>query len=185
MKKNLEEMSVSEIIEACGVSPAPAGQIYVARVPAEISRAAAQAFFKARKPEIVAELQARREAERAALQERQSKIDAIEGLVEIQEAQEKMNQWHRRFNASFSGPNACGGFGVGPRPNVDIDALKAKYPRAAAYLKAREWGCAAHYVKAKAGRDAEERIINGEDHATVIAEMEKSRDAYCDGKAWD
>ena len=139
MKKNLEEMSVSEIIEACGVSPAPAGQIYVARVPAEISRAAAQAFFKARKPEIVAELQARREAERAALQERQSKIDA----------------------------------------------LKAKYPRAAAYLKAREWGCAAHYVKAKAGRDAEERIINGEDHATVIAEMEKSWDAYCDGTAWD
>ena len=139
MKKNLEEMSVSEIIEACGVSPAPAGQIYVARVPAEISRAAAQAFFKARKPEIVAELQARREAERAALQERQSKIYA----------------------------------------------LQAKYPRAAAYLKAREWGCAAHYVKAKAGRDAEERIINGEDHATVIAEMEKSWDAYCDGKAWD
>lgn len=93
MKKNLEEMSVSEIIEACGVSPAPAGQIYVARVPAEISRAAAQAFFKARKPEIVAELQARREAERAALQERQSKIDAIEGLVEIQISTAILIQW--------------------------------------------------------------------------------------------
>lgn len=185
MEKNLEEMSVVEIIEACGISLAPAGQIYVARVPAEISRAAAQAFFKARKPEIVKELQARREAERAAWEGQQAKIDAIEGLAEIREAREKMNQWHRRFNSSFSGPNACGGFGVGPRPNVDIDALKAKYPRAAAYLKAREWGCASHYVKSKAGRDAEERIINGDDHVTVIAEMEKSWNAYCDGKAWD
>lgn len=42
-----------------------------------------------------------------------------------------------------------------------------------------DWSGAAHYAKAGAGRRALERIINGEDHNTVIEEMEAEWSSHC------
>ncbi len=61
---------------------------------------------------------------------------------------------------------------MGPRPAHDIPAMLAKYPRAAAYLKAEAWARGAHYAKVAAGKAALEKIIQGEDFAAALAEME-------------
>ena len=78
-----------------------------------------------------------------------------------------------------------GGLGVRPRPQYDFDALYAKYPRAAAYLKADGMALAEHDVKAAAGRKARERIINGEDGSEALADAEAEWAAYCAEHIWD
>jgi hypothetical protein len=49
---------------------------------------------------------------------------------------------------------------------------KKQFPRAAAWMKADSYEMARHDEKSSAGRRAKERIENGEDAATVLAEME-------------
>ena len=130
-------------------------------------------------------LLARRDARIQAEAERQARIDAIPGLAEIRAAKEEIEEWDRKFAATFAGPNACGGLGMGPRPAHDIPAMLAKYPRAAAYLKAEAWARGAHYAKVAAGKAALEKIIQGEDFAAALAEMEAAWAAHCDEHAWD
>lgn len=143
----------------------------------------------ARKEEItailIAEKKAKEEAEKRAYDERKAKIDAIEGLCEISTAIAELDAWQAKFERSFYGPNACGGLGVGPRPTHDIDAMKAAYPRAAAYLMANDWSHADHDVKASAGKKALEKIINGDDYGAAIDEMRHEWDAYTELHAFD
>lgn len=183
MKKDINEMTVAELIDRYTIGLFKDGKIWAQGV--KKGDMDAMKVIKARKPEIMAELVAREEAKERAWAEWKAKVDAIEGLTEIREAQDKLEQWHMDFAASFEGPEACGGFGVGPRPNVDIDALKARYPRAAAYLQAQSWRNSSNYEKAEAGRVAEEKIVAGEDFAAAIAEMEQRWSDFCTGKAWD
>lgn len=53
-----------------------------------------------------------------------------------------------------------------------IEALKAQFPRAAAWHKADAYAHSYNVSKAAAGRNARTRIENGEDYQTVIAEMD-------------
>lgn len=140
------------------------------------------AFVKSHKQEIIAFIKAEEEAKQRAFEERQAKIKAIDGLEEIRAALADVEAWHSEFEASFSD---VGGLGVRPKPQYDFDALYAKYPRAAAYLKAESFEYASHYAKSAAGKKAKDRIINGEDHSKVIAEMESEWKAYCDNHLWD
>lgn len=107
---------------------------------------------------------------------------AIPGLAEIQAARDDVDKWRSEFERSFAD---VGGLGVRPRPQYDFDALYAKYPRAAAYLKADGMALAAHDVKAAAGRKARERIINGEDGSEALADAEAEWAAYCAEHIWD
>jgi hypothetical protein len=68
---------------------------------------------------------------------------------------------------------------------VDVEELKTKHPKAWAYIRAEGWANARHYAKAAAGRVALERIINGDDHDQVIADMEAEWNAYTEQHIWD
>lgn len=136
--------------------------------------------INAKKPEILAHFAAE-EAERKA---REDKINAIEGLKELTKAINDEIAYNEAFNRMMEDEYNDG---VNPpsKPKVRSAELKKQYPRAAAYIKAENWECASHYAKVGAGKRAKERIINGEDYATVLADMEAEWSAHCAEHIWD
>lgn len=142
--------------------------------------------IKSRKPEIVEELRRRKAEHDAALAEYKRKLDALSpGIEAIEAARAAVRDWHRRFNDSFEHGN-YGGEGVGAPPPKDAVKLACEqYPREAAYLRAHEWSGAAHFVKAAAGKRAKDRILDGDDPAEALADMEAEWRAYCDKAALD
>lgn len=141
-------------------------------------------MWKAEVEEIRLHLQNEEEAKQAAANARQEKIDAIEGLREIHDAKEAWSRYHDAFNRMMEDQDNDGACPP-TRPTVSVEELNAKYPRAAAYIKAENYSCAANYAKSSAGRKALEKIINGEDYAQAIADMEAEWSAYCDAHIWD
>ena len=129
------------------------------------------------------ELKAEKAAEEARVQERRAKIDAIEGLKDLERCKEAWDSYHRAFDRMMSDQDNDGA--RPPKcPAQTVEELSAKYPRASAYLTAQSLSGASHYAKSAAGRKALERIINGEDHEQVIADMKAEWSAYCDDPAW-
>lgn len=124
--------------------------------------------LKTRKPEVVKELQARIDAAKTAADDRRRKIDAIDGLKELENAISDWEEYHDLCNKVFE--SECGRMPAQPKDS--ISGLKARYPRATAYLKAKSYLYAHNYQKSAAGEKALARIINSENHETVIAEME-------------
>lgn len=121
------------------------------------------AYLKSRVDEIFAEFRRQEEAET----ERRRKIDAIDGIKEITAARESIRRYHAKFSAAFN--REC--VQLPEKPNVDLEALYAKFPRAVAYLTAESYTESSNYRKNAIGKKALERIINGEDCETVIQEM--------------
>ena len=65
------------------------------------------------------------------------------------------------------------GDGIYPaKPKIDPIELSARYPMAAAMLRAESYSRAANYRKAGAGRKAVERILDGEDWEKAISDTE-------------
>ena len=60
----------------------------------------------------------------------------------------------------------------------DTTELEQKYPRAAAYLKAQKWSWDKEPKKAALGKQAMDRILDGDDPAVVLEEMESSWAAF-------
>ena len=152
------------------------------RVPAKDA-----AVIKANREEILKEilkeiLDAKEQA-RKAYQERQAKIDAIPGLLEIKNDLAKAADWRRRFNASFETEDG-GGWGVGPRPNYDFDAAYKKYPQAHAYLIAEKEAYKANYELAEIGQRALEKVINGQ-WKEAMDDLKREEDEFVDRHAWD
>lgn len=141
-------------------------------------------MWKAEIAEIKANLIAERDAERAAAAAKQAKIDAIEGLKEIHDALEAQADYYRAFDRMMEDENNDG---VCPpkRPTGNIAELKAKYPRAAAYIAAEKYSNASNYAKAIAGDKALEKIINGEDYVAALAAMEKEWSDHVNEHMWD
>lgn len=138
----------------------------------------ARGMWKSEVQEIKASLTAEHDAKVAAADAKRAKIDAIEGLNELRKAINDIDRYHRAFDRMMEDENNDG---VRPpkRPTMNVEELKAKYPRAAAYLKAEKFATGAHYVKANAGSKALDKIINGEDYTAAIAEMEAEWSEYC------
>ena len=96
------------------------------------------------------------------------KTETIQGLKELEDA---INQnsyaaklaEDRIANADYRPINIT---------TVSVDDLRAKYPVASAYLAAKNYEFASNNAKREAGKKAMARIEAGENHETVIAEME-------------
>lgn len=146
------------------------------RIPSIVS------VIKENKEQIIALFKQEEEERKRAYEERKAKIDAIEGLNVILDAREDLESWREEFKESFKD---VGGLGVRPKPSYDFDELYKKYPRAAAYLKAESFEYSHNYEKSSIGKRAKERIINGEDHETVIRQMDQEWEAYCDAHLFD
>lgn len=99
----------------------------------------------------------------------------IEGLVELQRATIAWDRYRNDWYAFEEGYSEY----IPRRPKVDVSALRNKYPRAAAYMKASKWMESPNYNKSEIGMRAMERILAGEDHMDVIQSMMNEWDACC------
>jgi hypothetical protein len=126
----------------------------------------------------------RLQAEKAQrdIDEYHAKLDSIEGLNELQTAINEWDDFHTAFNEYLD--EECP-LVMPKKPESDVAALKAKYPKAVAYLQAESWSRASHYEKAHCGREASEAILNGEDYKAAIAKMEADWSNYCHEHIWD
>lgn len=116
------------------------------------------------------------------INEKKTKIQQIEGLAEIKEAQNNLANWHEKFEDSF---NDVGGLGVGTKPRYNFDEAYVKYPRAAAYLKAEKYANSTNYELSEIGSRALEKIIFEPDYESAIEAMEKELKEFNVGHMWD
>lgn len=107
--------------------------------------------------------------------------EPIQGLGEIRQAQSQWSAYREKFADAMER-----GTGIFPaQPKIDIEALNQQYPRAAAYIQAERFAHAAHYAKSAAGKKAMARIINGDDCATALEDMQAEWSDYAESRMWD
>lgn len=137
--------------------------------------------IKSAKDEIKDYLKAEKAEQERKAKERAERIAAIEGLNEIRSAIDDLESWQYEFEKSFED---VGGMGVRPKPQYDIPAMKAKYPRAAAYLRAEEYSLKSNYELSAIGKKALETVIYG-DYSEAMATMDAEIKEFTDRHAWD
>lgn len=137
-------------------------------------------MIKDNKQAIIKHIKGKEEAKKQEYLAYKASVEAIEGLKEIETAMYSWAEWNKKFRKSFDGEYAVGGMGIeSPVYTEDvINSLKAKYPRATAFLKAESWSNASHYYKSRLGEDAKHRIAAGEDYKKVISEIETKWEEY-------
>lgn len=178
-------MTIKDMIERYSIiegQGARRGQIYISRADLAKRDGAVEAI-KARKGEIIAYFAQQREAAEQRRREHDDKVAAIEGLAEIQAALDDIDAWQREFDASFDSEDG-GGFGVRPRPEYDLDAMKRAHPRAAAYIRAQEYASKDNDELSAIGRRAEAAILDG-DYDAAIARMDEELRAFTERHLWD
>ena len=110
------------------------------------------------------------------IEARRAKVAAIEGLTELRAA---IKSWVNYHEAKMLFERGEIEFEDVPAYNPgEVDALKKKYPRAAAYLEAERWIYSQNPVKVRLASRALEKILDGEDPEAVIQEMSKGLDAF-------
>ena len=123
-------------------------------------------------------------AEKLASDTKAQQLAGIDGLAELKAAISDHEREYLEFNRMMED-----GDNDGARPpraaKGDVKALRARYPRAAAYLMAESWSYASHYAKSAAGNKAMQRILNGEGHELVIHDMELAWTNHCNEHVWD
>jgi hypothetical protein len=135
-------------------------------------------WVKANKNVLIAEIKAI-ENERV---EREAKIQAIEGLKELKAAIAAQEQFQYERQKRWESESLSS---ILPKPpQVDVEELKTKYPKAWAYVKAENWTLSNNSGKRQAGKKALERIIAGENHEQVLADMEAEWSEYVRAR-WD
>jgi len=136
-------------------------------------------IIKANKQEIIDIIT----ATKIAREQRDMKINAISGLKKIQDATEEWDRYY--YNREIRANDESTSSICIAHPESDIKNLKIEYPRAAAYLLAEDYSFSSDYEKSMIGKTTLEKIINGEDYNTVIAEMESQWAEYCNGNMWN
>ena len=139
--------------------------------------------IKANKADIITYLQEKAAEEKAKSEDRRNRINSIEGLKEIENAKNEIENWNTRLYRSFDGENG-GGIGCGQRPEYDMEALYAKYPRATAYLNAEEMSLSHNFEIAKIGKEALEEVIYG-NYTKAIEIMENGKQALVKEHIYD
>lgn len=111
-------------------------------------------------------------------EERRSLIAAVPGLDILEAAYADHDRYARQF-ARMMDSEDNDGARPPKQPTADVDALRAQYPRAAAYLHAKAFSAASHHVKSAEGARAMERIAAGEDAAAAINDMDNNWSDWC------
>lgn len=138
------------------------------------------AFLQEHKQEIISYLVEKKERE---YQESRARLYAIEGLEELEDAYSAWQEYYSLFSYYIT---ELGGEGDAPKkPDVSINELIKKYPRARAYMIADSYAQAENDIKVTAGEKAKQRIINGDDYKQVIDDMKKEWSDYCNESIFD
>nr|DAH25601.1 MAG TPA: hypothetical protein [Caudoviricetes sp.] len=131
--------------------------------------------------EIKAALLAEQAEERETAERRRNLRDAIPGLKELEAAREAQATYREAFARAVDS-----GDGIYPaKPKGDPAELSARYPMAAAMLRAESYSRATNYHKAAAGQKAVERILDGEDWEKAISDMEAEWKEAVSEHMWD
>ena len=131
--------------------------------------------------EIKTALMAEKAEEREIAERRHNFRAAIPGLKELEAAREAQATYREAFARAVDS-----GDGIYPaKPKIDPVELSARYPMAAAMLRAESYSRAANYRKAGAGRKAVERILEGEDWEKAISDMEAEWQEAVSEHMWD
>lgn len=179
--ENINEMSIADYVSRYNVFRQ--GDRIGSRFWIGPDKDEAMAYGKNHKQEILAYLIEQEAAVQKVKDERQAKIDAIPGLKELTAAYDEMLNWREELHENIERGDS--GVGIPPKPEHDFEALAKQYPRAAAYLAADAMCYASHDVKAAAGQEAKERIINGDDPDEALAEANEKWLTYCREHMWD
>ena len=139
--------------------------------------------IRASKLDIIKEIEQEAAERKIVAEAREAKINAIEGLKEIKAAIDAEIRYHYEFNRRMGNENLSSFSPALPKANVA--ELKAKYPRATAYLKAISFVNGSNFEKVAAGKTAIEKIINGEDYIKAISDMETEWKEDCEKHIWD
>lgn len=180
-------MTIEEMIKDYEIEPitygANAGKIIVRYPP---KNAADRAKLMATLPEIKKYLADRQAAEDAERARRDANVALITGLKEIEDLREALVEWYDAFNRSFDGKYACGGMGVGPKPEGDEKTLLKQYPQAAAYLRVKRETESANYELMAIGKRALNRFEDApENWEKIVSDMDKEISEFSDQHAWD
>lgn len=131
--------------------------------------------------EIKAALLAEKAEKRETTVRRHNFRSAIPGLKELEVAKAEQAAYREAFARAVDS-----GDGIYPaKPKSDPAELSARYPMAAAILRAESYSRATNYHKASAGRKAVERILDGEDWEKVIGDMEADWNEEANKHMWD
>lgn len=131
--------------------------------------------------EIKAALLTEKAEKRETTVRRHNFRSAIPGLKELEVAKAEQAAYREAFARAVDS-----GDGIYPaKPKSDPAELSAKYPMAAAMLRAESYSRAANYRKASAGRKAVERILDGEDWEKAISDMEAEWQEAVSEHMWD
>lgn len=175
-------MGIKEIIKKYGITIYGEDKIRVSNVSL-LRKDKAEETIKSQKSEIMAYLKEEEAEKKRAFEERQAKINAIEGLKEIKNAIEEQIKWRQDFNRAMESEDGC--IGMRAKPEDNISELKEKYPRAAAYLAAEAESFKSNYEFSAIGKRALEAIINGEDYKEVLKRMEDEQKEFANRHIWD
>ncbi len=175
-------MEVKEMVQKYNISKFDEGKIRIANMNA-VNRDNALELIKKSKTEILEYIEREIAEKKAAADMRQAKINAIEGLKELKEV---IRSW-ARYDAEFERRmnDECLSSIAPKKPVVTVDEVSAKYPRAAAYIKAENMSYASNYTKSECGREALEKIINGYDYNEALKEADEKWSAYCTKHIFD
>lgn len=177
-------MTVNGLIKNYGITLHPDGDKIQIPGGKKLAKSELEPIISA-KPEIIAELKARREAEAKAREDAKAKLMAnVPGLQILRDAISRQEAYREAFNRMME-DESNDGANPPKKPTDDIVALKAQYPAAAAYLKAESYEYASHYAKSAAGRKAKQAIADGADYTAVLAQMEAEWSAHCAEHVWD
>lgn len=163
----------AQLIRKYGISDTGRGTLRVrASVPAETLD-----FIRAEKPGILAYLQEAKVLEKR----RNAALASMEGIDEIRKAIYAIHNFHRQLNDAMDNED----YRPIKRPEADLEALCKKYPVAKAYLDAEAFSLSENAVKSQYGRDAMNRILDGENHENVISDMNAEWSEYVNQHAFD
>lgn len=187
MKHTIKDMTIEQFVREYNITLAAEDKMAIRNVRPQNAEAV-KAYATEHKPEIIDYLKAeqeKKEAEKAAeaakLEERRKKIAGIRGLKELEAAAEAWEDYRDAFARMMERGDAR----APKAPEMNIPELKAKYPRAAAYLTAEHYAQSDNAAKRSAGRKALEKIINGEDYKKAVEDMDKEWADYCAAHMWD
>lgn len=135
------------------------------------------------KPEILEYLR----NEKAQDQDREGRINAIEGLSEIRNCRWDWQKYNSESKNIMEYMMETGGASkrTAEKPECTVKELMERFPRAAAYLEAESISLKTNFEMSDIGAKALERIIYEDDYKTAIADMKKELDNLKSKHLWD
>ena len=117
--------------------------------------------IKSKKDEIIEAIKAREEAKKKAAEDRKNRINAIEGLAEIEAAQSRIFARSMSFVEHMEKDGDFSFFDTS-KEEYDFEAAYQKYPKASAYLKAESLSENRDEKLAEIGKKALDEILYGD-----------------------